>query len=66
MVLFAAVYRGWIAAGLTAEHLGRWADPLRLSVTALYGRAVFADNLFLDDWVACVGAVKRLSARSSR
>src|SRR5262249_28405333 len=50
VALFAAVYWWLIAAGLTAEHLRSWADPLVLSVTSFHGRAFFAGNLFLDDW----------------
>ena len=58
MAFFAVIYWGLIVTGHTAEHLRSWADPLVLSVTSFHGRAFFAGDLHLDDWVARVGAVE--------
>lgn len=56
--LFAVLYWWLIVAGLTAEPLRSWADPLVLSVTSFHGRAFFAGDIHLNDWVARVGAVE--------
>jgi hypothetical protein len=58
--LFALGYWWLMATGHTAEQLKSWTDPLVLSVTSFHGRAFFAGNLDLPDWVARVGAVEAI------
>jgi hypothetical protein len=60
VLVFALIYWRLIATGNTQEHLRSWLDPVVLSVTSFHGRAFFAGELHLDDWVARVGALEAI------